>query len=83
MRGFALCASILVVDARRPHSGGSIYSPNKYEKEKKYLLLLFELLALIETKLKGNIEVCCGVNGIIAGVQEVERARECGARPVE
>ena len=26
-------------------------------------------------KLKGNGEVCCGVNGI-AGVQEIERARE-------
>ena len=35
------------------------------------------MLALIETKLKGNGEVSwCGVNGIIAGVQEIERARE-------
>ena len=37
----------------------------------------FELLALTETKLKGNREVSwCGVNGIIAGVQEMERAWE-------
>ena len=37
----------------------------------------FELLALKETKLKGNGEVLwCGVNGIIAGVQEIKRARE-------
>ncbi|MCQ7013011.1 hypothetical protein, partial [Clostridioides difficile] len=37
----------------------------------------FDLLALTETKLKGNGEVSwCGVNGIIAGVQEMERARE-------
>ena len=37
----------------------------------------FELLALTETKLKGNEEVSWyGVNGIIAGVQEMERARE-------
>ena len=36
----------------------------------------FELLALTETKLKGNGEVLwCEVNGIIAGVQEIERAR--------
>ena len=34
----------------------------------------FELLALTEKKLKGNGEVsCCGVNGIIADVQELER----------
>ena len=37
----------------------------------------FELLALTETKLKRNGEVSwCGVNGIIVGVQEMERARE-------
>ena len=37
----------------------------------------FELLAFTETKLKGNGEVSwCGVNSIIAGVQEMERARE-------
>ena len=37
----------------------------------------FELLALTETKLKGNGEVSgCGVNDIIAGVHEMERARE-------
>ncbi|MCQ7056741.1 hypothetical protein, partial [Clostridioides difficile] len=37
----------------------------------------FDLLALTETKLKGNGEVSwCGVNGIIAGVEEMERARE-------
>ena len=37
----------------------------------------FELLALTETKLKGNGEVSwCGVNGIMAGVQEIERAKE-------
>ena len=34
----------------------------------------FELLALIETKLKGKGEVSwCGVNGIIAATQEIER----------
>ena len=39
----------------------------------------FELLALTETKLKGKGEVSwCGVNGIIAGVQEMERPREGG-----
>ena len=37
----------------------------------------FKMLALTGTKLKGNGEVSwCGVNGIIAGVQEMERARE-------
>ena len=37
----------------------------------------FELLSLTETKLKGNGEVSWrGVNGIIAGVQEMKRARE-------
>ena len=37
----------------------------------------FELLALMETKLEGNGEVSwCGVNGISASVQEMERARE-------
>ena len=37
----------------------------------------FELFALTETKLKGNGErSCCGVNGIIDGVQEMERGRE-------
>ena len=37
----------------------------------------FELLALTKTKLKGNGELLwCEVNGIIAGVQEIERARE-------
>ena len=37
----------------------------------------FELLSLMETKLKGNGEVSwCGVIGIIAGVQEMEGARE-------
>ena len=37
----------------------------------------FELLSLTETKLKGNGEVSwCGVNGIIAAVLEMERARE-------
>ena len=37
----------------------------------------FELIALTKTKLKGNGEVSwCGVNDIIAGVQEMERARE-------
>ena len=37
----------------------------------------FELLAWTETKLKGNGEVpLCGVNDIIAGVQEMERTRE-------
>ena len=37
----------------------------------------FELLALMETKLKGNGEVSWfGVIGIIAGVQKVKRARE-------
>ena len=42
-----------------------------FKKEK------FELLALMETKLKGKGEVSWpGVNVIIAGVQEMERARE-------
>ena len=37
----------------------------------------FELVALIETKLKGNGEVSwCGVNDTIDSVQEMERARE-------
>ena len=37
----------------------------------------FELLPLTKTKLKGEGEVSwCGVNDIIAGVQERERARE-------
>ena len=37
----------------------------------------FELLSLTETKLKGKGEVSsCGVNDIIAGVQEMEIARE-------
>ena len=37
----------------------------------------FELLALTEKKLKGNGEVSwCGVNGIIADVQELERVKE-------
>ena len=37
----------------------------------------FELLALMETKLKGNGEVSwLGVYAIIAGFQEIERARE-------
>ena len=37
----------------------------------------FELLALSETKLKGNGEVSWRrVNGIIAGVRKMERARE-------
>ena len=37
----------------------------------------FELLALTEMKLKGNREVSwCGVYGIVAGVREIERARE-------
>ena len=37
----------------------------------------FELFALTETKLKGNGEVSqCGANGIITGVQEMERARD-------
>ena len=37
----------------------------------------FELLTLTETKLKGKEEVSwSGVNFIIAGVQEMERARE-------
>ena len=37
----------------------------------------FELLVLTKTKLKGNGEVSwCGINGIIAGVQEMEKTRE-------
>ena len=37
----------------------------------------FELLVLTETKLKGKGEVSwCRVNGIIAGVQKRERAKE-------
>ena len=35
------------------------------------------MLALMEMKLKGKEEVSwCGVNGIIASVQEMERTRE-------
>ena len=35
------------------------------------------MIALTETKLRGNGEVSwCGVNGIIVGAQEVERDRE-------
>ena len=41
---------------------------------------MYELLDLMETKLKGNGEVSwCGVNGFIGDVQEMERARECMA----
>ena len=41
-----------------------------------YVRCKFELLALTETKLKGNGEVTwCVVKGIIAGVQEIKRAR--------
>ena len=37
----------------------------------------FELLALTETKLKGNEDVpWCGVNFIITGVHRMERAKE-------
>ena len=37
----------------------------------------YEFLAFTDTKLKGNGEFsCCGVNGIIVGVQEIERDRE-------
>ena len=37
----------------------------------------FELLALMETKLKGNGDVLWyGVNGIIASIQEMKRFRE-------
>ena len=37
----------------------------------------FKLLALTETKLKGNGQVSwCGVKGIIASVQEMERVKE-------
>ena len=37
----------------------------------------FQLHALTKTKLKGNRKVpWCGINGIIASVQEIERARE-------
>ena len=37
----------------------------------------FELLPLTETKLKGKGEVSwCGVSGIIASVQEMERDKE-------
>ena len=40
----------------------------------------FSCLPYPETKLKGNGKVSwCGVNCIIAGVQEMERARECVA----
>ena len=40
----------------------------------------FELLSLTEKMLKGNREVSwCGINDIIAGVQEIERARLCVA----
>ena len=43
----------------------------------------FEVLALTETKLKGKGEVSWfGVNVIFAGVQEMERAREGVAVPL-
>ena len=43
----------------------------------------FELLALTATKLKGNGEVSwCGINSIIAGIQEMERAGEGVAVPL-
>ena len=37
----------------------------------------FDLIALTQTKLKGEGELSwCDVNGIISGVQEMEKARE-------
>ena len=37
----------------------------------------YNCLPLTETKLKGNGQVSwCGVNGIIAGVQDIEKVRE-------
>ena len=40
----------------------------------------FELLILTETKFKGNGEVSwCEVNGIVEGIQEIERATEGAA----
>ena len=37
----------------------------------------FESFALTEAKLKGNGEIsCCGVNSIVAGVQELKKARK-------
>ena len=40
----------------------------------------FELLALTEPKLKGNVEFSwCGVNGINADGQEIEMVREAVA----
>ena len=45
-----------------------------YEKRGGCSYFQFELLGLMETKLKGNGEVsCCGVNGIIASDKKVER----------
>ena len=55
---------------------------NKWNCEEDEVVDVFregkiEFLSLTETKLKGNGEISwCEVNGIIAGVQEVERARE-------
>ena len=55
---------------------------NKSECEREVVVGVFregkfELLALTKTKLKRNGKVSwCGVNGIIAGVQEMERAKE-------
>ena len=44
----------------------------------------FELVALMEMKLKGNGELLwCRVNDIIAGVQKMERARGRCGHPVE
>ena len=59
----------------------SIRGINGTEKREKAVDVFrkgkFELLALNEAKLKGNGEVSwCGVNGIIAGVQEMEKAME-------
>ena len=39
---------------------------------------IYELFTLTKPKLKGNGDVLwCGINGIIADIEEIERARKC------
>ena len=51
--------------------------PNREELIDVFRKGKFKLLALTETKLKENGEVSwCGVNGVIASVHEIEKARK-------
>ena len=63
------CESIGYTEHKRNkgnrEEGGGVYF---------FIIGKFESLALVETKLKRNVEVpWCGENGIIAGVQEMDR----------